>query len=324
MHLAWLYLLHAEFIRDGIDYRYWDPRRKNRLVKVDGEPKRWELERSVVERWPNNNDPVRANVELFVRLRNRLEHRHAVHDDALMLNLGGHSHALLVNYNDEMTNQFGDDYSLAIRLRIPLFIGTFSPEGEYTLRHLRKELPSDLQGFLTDYESGLSPDTVNDPRFEFRLRASIELSPKDPDAVAIQFTRYDDMTDEERYAVEEMGRKGQVIIRNRNQPVSGLGRLMPGAAKNEVAQRIPFNFNQSHFTAAWKRNDVRPNVGSTNPSSTNPDYCEYDEPTKSYRYTRAYVNYLVKKCSTAEGFLEITGMTPRAKRAKDIEIKAQS
>ena len=26
MHLAWLYLLHAEFLRDDIDYRYWETR----------------------------------------------------------------------------------------------------------------------------------------------------------------------------------------------------------------------------------------------------------------------------------------------------------
>ncbi len=32
MHLAWLYLLHAEFIRDDIDYRYWDPKYKRRLL----------------------------------------------------------------------------------------------------------------------------------------------------------------------------------------------------------------------------------------------------------------------------------------------------
>lgn len=103
MHLAWLYLLHAQFLRDGVDYRYWDAHRKRRLVKVDGEPKRWELERSVRERWANEADPVRANLSLFIRLRNRLEHRHTHADQALMLNLAGHTHALLVNFEDELT-----------------------------------------------------------------------------------------------------------------------------------------------------------------------------------------------------------------------------
>lgn len=261
MHLAWLYLLHAEFIRDRIDYRYWDTRYKKRLLRVDGEPKRWELERCLRERWPDDTDVVRANLSLFIRLRNRLEHRHAHADVALMVTLSGHAHALLLNYEQELTSQFGDDQSLALRLRIPLFVGTFSPQGEQALRRLRKTLPQDLRGFLTDYESGLDESVAADPRFEFRLRATVELAPKDPDAVAIQFTRYDDMTEDERAAVEEMGRKGQVIVRDHKQPVSGLGRLMPKPAAAEVEAGIPFVFNLNHFAAAWRRGKVRPPPG---------------------------------------------------------------
>jgi hypothetical protein len=39
MHLAWLYLLHSEFTRDNIDYRYWKPHNPRRLERIDGEPK---------------------------------------------------------------------------------------------------------------------------------------------------------------------------------------------------------------------------------------------------------------------------------------------
>lgn len=123
------------------------------------------------------------------------------------------------------------------------------------------------------------------------------------------------MTEAERAAVEEMGRKGQVIVRDRKQPVSGLGRLMPKPAAAEMEAGIPFVFNLNHVAAAWKRGKVRPLYDDPNPDRTNSDFCEYDEPTKSYRYTRAYVSYLIKKCSTAEGFEAITGMPPRGKSA---------
>ena len=317
MHLAWLYLLHAEFVRDDVDFRYWDPNFKKRLIKIDGEPKRWELERSMKERWPADTDPVRANLALFIKLRNRLEHRHAHADKALMLNLAGHAHAVLVNDETELTEQFGDAQSLALRLRLPIFVGTFTPQGEQALRRFRKTLPADLRGFVTDYESGLDEAIVNDSRYEFRLRAMGELAPKDPDAVAMQFTRYEDMTDEERAFAEEMGRRGQVIVREQKRPVSGLGRLMPKPAAAEVEAGIPFAFNQAHFTAAWKRKKIRPPSGDPNPDRTNPDFCEYDEPTKSYRYTKAYVNHLIKKCATLEGFADTTGTEPRLKAAPD-------
>lgn len=322
MHLAWLYLLHAEFVRDDVDYRYWDPQYKNRLLRIDGEPKRWELERSMKARWPTGSDPVRANLALFIKLRNRLEHRHAHADDALMLNLAGHAHAMLVNFESELTSQFGEQRSLALRLRLPIFVGTFTAQGEQALRNFRRTLPSDLRGFVTDYESGLEDSVVNDSRYEFRLRAMVELAPKDPDAVAMQFTRYEDMTEDERAFAEEMGKRGQVIVREQKRPVSGVGRLMPRAAAAGIEAGIPFIFNVSHFTAAWKRKKIRPPYDDAHPERTNSDFCEYDEPTKTYRYTKAYVSHLINKCSTEAGFEDITGMSPRLKPF-DHEAQAQ-
>ena len=37
MHMAWLYLLHARFSRDGIDTRYRSQENPRRFVTVDGE-----------------------------------------------------------------------------------------------------------------------------------------------------------------------------------------------------------------------------------------------------------------------------------------------
>lgn len=94
---------------------------------------------------------------------------------------------------------------------------------------------------------------------------------------------------------------------------------MPKTAAAEVEAGIPFVFNVSHFIAAWKRKGVRPSNGGPNPDRTNSDFCEYDEPTKTYRYTRAYVSHLIKKCSTEKGFEDITGMTRRA-RSRPTEV----
>jgi hypothetical protein len=47
IHVAWLYLLHAKFERDGVDCRYKGP--NGRFVRVDGEIKTWELSRCVTE-----------------------------------------------------------------------------------------------------------------------------------------------------------------------------------------------------------------------------------------------------------------------------------
>lgn len=88
---------------------------------------------------------------------------------------------------------------------------------------------------------------------------------------------------------------------------------MPKPAAAEVQAGIPYVFNVNHFSAAWRRGKVRPPYGNPNPDRTNPDFCEYDEPTKSYRYTRAYVKLLIKRCSTPEGFKAATGLEARPK-----------
>ena len=70
MHIGRLYLIHAEFLRAGIEYLYRDPKRPLRYIKVDGEQKTWELDRCIRERWKDPNDPVRRNLELTLWLRN--------------------------------------------------------------------------------------------------------------------------------------------------------------------------------------------------------------------------------------------------------------
>jgi hypothetical protein len=39
----------------------------------------------------------------------------------------------------------------------------------------------------------------------------------------VQFTRYDDVSDAQRAAVEAMGKKGYVVVRERKRPVAGMG-----------------------------------------------------------------------------------------------------
>jgi hypothetical protein len=52
-------------------------------------------------------------------------------------------------------------------------------KGELALRRLRKSLPASLRKFIAEYHSGLSAELQSDPRFEFRLRVTNELAPKD-------------------------------------------------------------------------------------------------------------------------------------------------
>lgn len=308
MHLAWLYLLQAEMVRDGVDYRYH--RNARRLEYVDGEPKLWDLAKSVAHRFPDKG-PIRANIEFFIALRNKIEHRYSSHQDALSLATGGHAQALLLNFDKELVDQFGDSQTLAARLRFPIFVGTFSDSGDASLRALQKRLPKALRHFLSTYHAALDPAVADDQRFAFRLRLIPEVSPRTEDSLPISFTRLEDLEPTAREALRIAGREGRVLVREQKRAVANSGRLKPSEASKQVQHGIPFIFKlQPHFVAAYRTLNVRPTSGDPNPHRTREEFCIYDEVHNDYTYTPAFVKYLQRELSTAGGFKRITGRDP--------------
>ena len=315
MHLAWLYLLHARFTRDKVEFRYRDKNDLRRFVKIDGEHKRWELARCTEERWPDAAGPIRKNIEFFVALRNRIEHRHAMADANLALAVAGHAQALLLNFEEELVSTFGVEHSLATTLRFPVFVGSFTTEGTEALLKLRNRLPADLKRFIAEFHDGLTGELASDSRFELRLRVVLEQVQRDPETLAIQFTRWEDLSDEQKVVVAELGKLGRTIVREQKRAVVGHGLLRPGEAERAVAAQIPYVFNSFHFKCARQIKAIRPEPGNDHPERTDEKYCIYVEFSQSYGYTKAWVKYLAKKCSTENGFREATGREPRMKSA---------
>lgn len=310
MHVAWLYLLHARFTRDKMDIRYRDRNHPHRFVRVDGEHKRWELGRCVEERWPDANNPARRNLEFFIGLRNRIEHRHDHTDRQLAESVSGHAQALVLNFERELTSTFGSNRSLATVLRFPVFIGTFTTEGVDALRTLRDHLPAGLKRFIAQYHSGLSDEVTDDDRFELRLNVILQQG-RGSDALALEFARWDDMTAEERAAAELLGKRGRTVVREQRRMVVGDGLLRPKDACQRVTAAVPYAFNSHHFLRAWQIKGIRPTKGASHPERTDEKYCVYDALSRSYGYTEAWVKWLIKSCSTAEGFRSATGREPR-------------
>lgn len=323
MHVAWLYLLQARFARDGVDYRYRRRDNPRWFVRVDGEIKTWELAQCIEERWPDADDAVRKNLEFFVGLRNKIEHRHSVQDRSLGMSVSGHAQAHVLNFEHELTSTFGSKYSLATMLRFPVFIGTFTTEGTEALVKLRRQLPADLRRYIAEFHSGLDDATAGDDRFELRLKVVLEqIQRPDEDSMAIEFVRWGDLTDEERSVVSSLGRQGKTIVREQKRSVVGHGLLRPSEAEQRVAAAIPYRFNSYDFLQAWKRKGVRPERGTKHPERTDEKYCVYDELSNQYGYTQAWVKWLIKSCSTAKGFRAATGREPRPKVEADPPSKS--
>ncbi|MFC8383235.1 DUF3644 domain-containing protein [Nocardia sp. NPDC057272] len=313
MHVAWLYLLQAKFERDGVDCRYPSDKNPGEFIRVDGEDKRWELARCVQERWTNPADPARKNLEFFIGLRNKIEHRPTPTGASFVLACGGNAQALLLNFENELTAAFGIEHSLAEYFRVPLFIGGFTTAGEEVLRSLRSQLPDSLKKFIADFHSGLDDETIQHPEFDLRLRVVLESAQRGSDAIAMKFTRWDDMSDEEKQAVEALGRRGQTVVREQPRQIVGHGLLRPGEAQKRVQDLVPFKFNSHHFSQSVKRKSIRPPNGASHPERTDEKYCIYDHLSKQYGYTEAWVKWLVKNCSDSKKFVKTTGREAQPK-----------
>ena len=115
MVIAWTALFHAIFESRNLKYFYHEA--NGRITKIDGDKKAWELSKCVSVYYGNSNNPIRANLEFFVGLRNKIEHRYV---PALDPHVAGECQSLLLNFDELLVDKFGDYYALREYLTVPL------------------------------------------------------------------------------------------------------------------------------------------------------------------------------------------------------------
>lgn len=314
MHLAWLYLLQAEWTKARKDYRVPDPAHKGWFKKIDGEHQTPSLEWFVKEKW-SDGSAVRANLEFFIRLRNKIEHRHSGSNDALSTVISGQCHALLLNYEEGIVSVGGQDDSLATVLRFPVFVGGFTDHGKDSIVKLTNSLPADLRTFLAEYDKSLNNAVSRDPGYCLRLSVVLEKGNRKGD-LSLQFINMDDLDESAQHAIEDAAARGVLITQSKQVPVSNLGHMKARTIQKNVQAAIPFTFNMNHFTLAHQLGEFRPANGDPAPEKTRHDFVVYDAAHKDYTYTPAYQKYLIKKCSTADGFKSTTGRDAAPKKEK--------
>lgn len=309
MHIAWSYLLHAEFERDSVKYFYRDPQRPDRYLRVDGQKKTWELLKCVAERWSDESNPVRRNLELTIQLRNRVEHRY---EAGLIVASAGFTQSLVMNFEDELIQQFGDEFSIADIVHLPVALSTFSREGAARLLAAQQSLPTHLREFFIGFRAGLSDDVRNDKKFEFRVDLLQKRTPTSDADLAVSFVREEDLSPADRAAYAELEKTGRVIIREKHRPVANLDLMLPEKARSEIERLLPFKFSMNAFVVAYKSMSVRPPWGASESEKpkTKQQYCVFDDTHGDYLYTQKFVEVAAKKSKTKQGFEKLIGRSP--------------
>jgi hypothetical protein len=296
MVMAWTALMHAIFLRKGNSPYYKGP--KGRYIKVDGDFKHWELAECAKQFWGTDTaNPIRKNLEFFIPLRNKIEHRHVPQLDGAIF---GECQALLLNFDGLLGQQFGQKHQLRESLSFSLQL---FPSGESFAQAVKanKSL-TDLKKFIEDYRATLSADVMASGQFAFKAFLIQVANHDSADTLPIQFVQYDKLTTEQKAEFEKFA----VMVKWKASGVANAGLLKPGAVVKavQVALGNPKvarltgtvdKFNHATHERCWKRYGVRPPNGSTAPAATQEKQCVYDDPHKDYLYTVAWVEFLIAK-----------------------------
>lgn len=167
MIIAWTYLLHAYFRGMGTEYRYCERHgSRNRYDRTrKGAYKYWELERCLNESQSPIDKNTANNLRFLIGLRHEIEHQMTTKIDDI---LSARFQACCLNFNSYMKKLFGEKYAIENHLSFSLQFSTISMEQKEMLEEHR-ELPSNIQGYIHDFDSALSDDEFSSPQYAYRI-----------------------------------------------------------------------------------------------------------------------------------------------------------
>lgn len=239
--IAWTYLLHAWFRREGVDYRHTRNEKGQKVVikTPSGADKYWELGQCLKYPRCPAEQGVKDNLMFLLELRHEIEHRSTNRiDDAVSAKL----QACCINFNDAIKNLFGAQYALERRLPIALQFVTFSPDQRSILKKAGG-LPRHVETMMDGFEGRLTPEQHADPRYAFRVFMVGRTSNRAPSAdLAVEIVAPgSDVAEKFNIALKEVEKK----------------KHLPGEIVKQMKAEGWDRFTMDSHTRLWKRLDAR-------------------------------------------------------------------
>jgi hypothetical protein len=308
MIMAWTRLFHAYF-NIKIGDRYYHKKKNGHYDTVDGEKKAWELATCIKEYDGKLASGVESNLNFFIKLRNKIEHRHIEKREVDTL-IFGECQSLLFNYESQLIEFFGSSYSINEALVYSLqFSQIRSQQQEQANRSALSKDLSEIVAFVQKYRNTLDDDTYNSIEYSIKLIQIPKISNTNRADAAIEFVKWDALSDEDIAAYEKLN----VIIKDKTIKIEAVnvGKLKPSEVVRKVNELLSGkSITQSLHTTLYKVFAVRPAKGSEDPFNTQAEFCLYDELHDDYVYQDAWVSFLTH-------FMQITDLDAAQLRQKE-------
>ena len=166
INIAWMYLLHAYYRQEGIEYRYYRKGSQRRTFDrtKSGAFKYWELERCLKDDTCPLDGPTKHNLRFLIGLRNEIEHHQSA---GVGQRFSGHYFACCLNYERYVCELFGERYSLGEAAAFTLQFRDFTAAGSGTQEP--EPLPSSVAKYVQKFCTELSEEELSSPYFRRRF-----------------------------------------------------------------------------------------------------------------------------------------------------------
>jgi len=290
MVIAWTKLFHAYF-QATIGDRYYHKKANGRFRTRDGEKLAWGLS-ACVRKFGDLPEAVKMNIKFFIKLRNKIEHRH-INKKEVDVSIFGECQSFLFNYENLLIKLFGDGYALHESLVFALQLSHMR-SGQQVMAN-KSALAKDVQNvkkFIEDYRNSLSEEVFNAPEFSIKLLAMPKVSNTARGDLAIDFVPLNQLSPEDKETFDQV----TALIKDKKIKVEGsnVGKLKPGGVCEAVNEKLGNEtITITHHGWIVRVFNVRPKGNADEPFETDTRFCHYDPPHCDYVYNDAWVDFLV-------------------------------
>jgi hypothetical protein len=263
-NVAWTYLLHEFYEKKGVT-----------IVDKNGFSL---LLSQMIER---EDCPLskacNQNLAALGQIRNVVEHRTIGPFDRKWLPL---FQSTCLNFEKTLTDLFGPRLTLGRELGFSLQFAKMTTEEIAALEGF--ELPGHIAALDANLAARLDEGDADNLEYQFKVIYTLTNASKAK--AHYQFVQPDSAE----------GKEIQNVLL-KYKPLDDLYPLKPGDVVKLVADKSGRNFTSDRHQRAWKMFTARPKTGAGDPAATDKRFRIYHPPFKSYTYSQAWADFLVKK-----------------------------
>lgn len=297
MIMAWTRLLQANFnLTIGETFFYKEKNGRYKLIDCDR--KAWDL-KTCISKYGNLTEPVKTNLEFFIKLRNKIEHR-IIDKDEIGIIIFGECQSLLYNFENELIKLFGNDYALNESLAYSLqFSRLRTSKQKEASKQLFSSEYKEIRDFIHKFRDGLKEDIFSAQEFSIKLIQVPKIVNAGRHDLAVEFVNWDSNLDDDLEKFDKL----TTIIKDRVIKTEAINpsKLKQGKVVSEIKEKCIIKFSHTDHKYIQAIFSIRPYkefCKEPNPFETNKKYCHYDEAHNDYLYQECWIDFLIANIST--------------------------